>query len=186
MRALSLRIAVVCAVALAALPAAARAQEHIPGLKLQEQKVKAGLVYNFLKYTTWPAKAQKNAGLRICLYGGDSFDGYLYPLRGRTAQQNVIAISEVSRSEDAAACDFVFIHAKQEKHLQHLLRALEGHHVMTASDIRDFAGKGGMIEFATDKQRIAVFINEDAISAAGLRIDSRLLKFARPFPGGRE
>ena len=70
-------------------------------MQLNEQTIKAGLVYNFLKYTTWPGQDQKDGGdkrhLEVCLLGVSPTDSYLAPLAGQTAQQLVIDLVRKSR-----------------------------------------------------------------------------------------
>lgn len=162
----------------------ARAQDQAP-LQLYEEKIKAGLVYNFLKYTSWPANAagSGNTGLRVCLLGDGPFDSYLYPLQGRMAQQYVIVIKKITKAEDARNCSLLYIHQDREDVLPQILQALKGWHVLTISDIAQFAAQGGMVEFGREDQKIDLLINKGAVDAAGLSIQARLLKLARLVPG---
>lgn len=150
----------------------------IETVKLQENKIKAGLVYNFLKYTSWPVN---NLGkIRVCLYGGDSFGGALNPLMGRTAQQQIIDVREISDVNDSADCEMVFINKSHEKEMPLILSALSNSHVMTLSDIKDFSHKGGMVEFSKEEdQRIHLVMNKTIIDNSGLVIEERLLKLAK-------
>jgi hypothetical protein len=167
-----------------ALPGAARAQSGgdsgASSLQLYEQKIKAGLVYNFLKFTDWPGgnPAIKAGKLRVCLYGEDPFDGYLYPLEGRTARQLNIMISRVQSLGETAQCSLVYIHRSHETELPRILAFLQGKSVMTISDIDKFAEKGGMVELAIQDRRIHLFINPRATQAAGIRIEDRMLKLS--------
>jgi hypothetical protein len=156
-----------------------------PPLELYEEKIKAGLVYNFLKYTVWPAEALSgsNGRLRVCLLGDDSSDGYLYPLEGRTAQQYVIVITRIGSVSDAANCSLVFVHRSQEGALPRLFQFLKGKHVLTVSDIGRFAEQGGMVELGKDNDKISLLINKRALDSSGLSIQSRLLKLARMVQG---
>jgi hypothetical protein len=158
------------------LSALAQIQPASTSLTLYEPKLKAGLVYNFLKYTTWPQNPEGR--LEVCLYGGDSFNGYLYPLKGRTAQQYVISITSISSIPETAHCDFLFINKRASNAVPQILKFLQGKHVLTASDIPSFASQGGMIEFGMENQRISVNINQKAVNQAGLHIHDRLLKLA--------
>lgn len=170
---------------LAITPAISKAQAQAQSasasaaLTLYEPKLKAGLVYNFLKYTIWPQGAGEQDRLRVCLYGGDPFEGYLYPLRGRTAQQSEIAIVHVNSIPDTANCHFLFIHRREAAAMPQILAFLQGRQVLTASDIPAFTRHGGMVEFTMQNQRINVIINKEAVDRAGLRIHDRLLKLAR-------
>lgn len=150
----------------------------VEAVQLQEGKIKAGLVYNFLKYTSWP---DNNLGkIRICLYGGDSFEGALYPLSGRTAQQQVIDVREISDINDSMDCEMVFINKAYEDEMADVLSVLDNTNVMTLSDIKNFSHKGGMVEFSKEKdQRIHLVMNKTTIDRSGLVIGDRLLKLAR-------
>jgi hypothetical protein len=148
-------------------------------VRLYEQKIKAGLLYNFLKYTTWPESSlpQDKKNLRVCLFGGDPFDGYLYPLEGRTAQKHTITIQQIDTIPAAENCHLVFIHKRERAELPQILAALGKHAILTISDITEFAEKGGMVEFATQgDQRIHLYLNKDSIQRSGLSVQDRLLK----------
>lgn len=148
---------------------------------LYEQKIKAGIIYNFLKYTNWPPEAlqKSNNALNVCLFGGDPFDGYLYPLDGKTAQQHTIAIIQVKDVEETGTCGLVFVHRNTERHLPELLRFLKGKPVLTVSDLAQFTLQGGMVELVREDQRVSLYVNEDAAAAAGIQIAGNILKLAK-------
>lgn len=159
-------------------------------LPLYEQKIKAGLVYNLLKYTEWPkistvlrddnksAENPNNTKLQICLFGDDPFDGYLSPLEGRTAQQATITIIHVTQVQQTEHCSVVIIHRNQTQHLTQLLQFLRGKNVLTISDIAQFAEQGGMVEMTRQDEKIALHINKESLDSAKLSIDARMLKLA--------
>ena len=159
---------------LRALPAGAEA------MHLDEQKIKAGLVYYYLKYTTWPPRAAGGEGkyLSVCLYGGDAFGGALDPLEGRTAQQYTIHITHISSSAAIANCDLLYIDRSQESHLDVILAAAGHDNVLTMSDIANFARRGGMVGFSMQDQRIHMAINKRAAEKSGIAIQPRMLRLA--------
>jgi uncharacterized protein DUF4154 len=166
---------------MALAPPSLHAQEK--PLQLYEQKIKAGLVYNFLKYTTWPANAAPQGTLHVCLFGGDPFDGYLSPLKGRTAQQAVIDITTITRVSEAENCNMVIIPSSQAKSLPALLEFLKDKHVLTVSDIDQFARLGGMVEMTKENEKINLYINKTAVQGAGLGIQGQMLKLAKIVSG---
>lgn len=170
-------IAVVVTIAISA-PASARSTADI---QLNAQKIEAGLIYNFLKYTAWPQSSLSgsNPNMVVCLYGGDSFDGHLDPLEGRTAQQYVIAIRQIYRIEQLDACHLVFIPQSRQGDLQKILARIKNKTVLTVSNIPDFAAQGGMVEFFTGADhRMHLNINTKAVRSAGLHIQDRMVKLA--------
>jgi hypothetical protein len=154
-------------------------------LQLYEDKIKAGLVYDFLKYTNWPADilAKSHNNLRLCLMGNDSLDSYLSLLKGRTVQQYTIMITPAKSIAETENCSMVFIHGSQENILPQIFLRLNGKRILTVSDIDQFISRGGMIEIRKQNDHIEFSINERALDQAGLSIQSRLLKLAKPASG---
>lgn len=144
-------------------------------LLLPEQKIKAGLVYNSLKYTNWPTET---ASVIVCLYGGDPFGGSLQPMEGRSAGNRIIALREINDEQAIQSCNLLLVHANQHKFWPKLRALLSGHSILTVSDIPDFTQQGGMIEFTHANQRIQMKINLDAINTAGLHVQDTLLQLA--------
>lgn len=154
-------------------------------LQLYEQKIKAGLVYNLLKYTTWPKESplEINKQLRICIYGEDPFNGYLAPLEGRTAQQVPIFIRQIKSTKDVEQCNVIIVHQQQAQQLSELLDVIKGKNILTVSDIEQFAQLGGMIELAKEGDKISLYINKSAVTQAGLSIQDPMLKLAKIVEG---
>jgi hypothetical protein len=161
----------------AALLTPAYAEENV---QLVEQEIKAGLLYNFLKYTQWPPEhaQQANGDAVVCLFGGDPFNGHLQPMAGRTVNQHGIEIRNVHTLQEIDACSLLYIHADEKANWPQLQKALAGKDVLTVSDFGGFAESGGMIEFTRVDNRIGVKINVDAVTAAHLAVQGRLLRLA--------
>lgn len=147
-------------------------------LSLQEQEIKAGLVYNFLKYTDWPPEAggQEEAPIAICLFGKDTFGNYLRPLTERTVNRKSIALRNVQQPDEAAQCHLLFIGEKNMENWPELHDSLQGKSVLTVSDAENFVASGGMIGFGHKDQRISVELDMEAVKASRLHIQDRLLK----------
>ncbi|MGZ9097525.1 MAG: YfiR family protein [Micavibrio sp.] len=166
---------VVVAATVTCLPAAARSTAD---MQLNAQKIEAGLIYNFLKYTVWP-QSSLSGNMVVCLFGGDPFDGKLDPLEGRTAQQYVISIKRIYRVESLDGCHLVFIPQSQRAALRNILARSKGKAILTVSNIPNFAVQGGMVEFYTGPdQRMHLNINTKAVSGARLHIQDRMVKLS--------
>lgn len=149
-------------------------------LQLYEQKIKAGIVYNLLKYTNLPEKTLPliNGKLQICLYGEDLFEGYLSPLEGRTVQQITIAINSIKTPAEVESCSVVIIHHTQLHKLPQLLDTINKNHILSISDAKSFAQLGGMIELSKENEKISLYINTTAVAEADLSIQDPMLKLA--------
>jgi hypothetical protein len=151
----------------------AHAQESI---QLVEQEIKAGLLYNFMKYTDWPSDGppELSAPMVVCLFGGDPFRGRLQPMVGRTVNQHVIELRQLQAIDELGMCSLVFVHADAKSQWPQLRMALAEKAMLTVSDFPGFADSGGMIEFTRIKNRIGVKIGAGAVMAAHLEVQDRL------------
>lgn len=169
-------LVVLCALGPGFFPISASAAET---LRLHEQKIKAGLLYNLLKYSVWPPEVfAKGDSFHVCLYGGDAFQSALDPLQGRTAQQRIINIKKIYNLDELSACHVVFISQSQQEKLPLILETLKNHPVLTVSDIEKFSQKGGMVEFARSENRIRLHFNQSAIDRERMYVGEQLLKLA--------
>lgn len=151
-------------------------------LTLHEPEIKAGLLYNFLKYTDWPAG--RNQGmLVVCVFGSDPFEGYLKPMGGRTVNQREIALRTIHDAAEAKNCHLLFVNANEKDSWPQLQAALGGSSVLTVSDFDGFASSGGMIEFGHEDNHISANLNIDAVTAASLHVQDRLLRLVKVVHG---
>jgi hypothetical protein len=145
-------------------------------LQLHEQEIKAALLYNFLKYTDWPPSAVSSSSITLCVFGSDPFQGYLQPMAGRSVNQRSIAIRQVSDAASAGGCNLLFVNADEQDAWPALHEALKGKSALTVSDFDTFVARGGMIQFGHRDNHISATLNMDAINAAGLHVEDRLLR----------
>jgi hypothetical protein len=159
---------------LMALGASARSEP----LQLFQQEIEAGLLYNFLKYTQWPAAEDISAGdAVVCLIGAGPFERQLAPMASRTVNRRGIEIRTVT-IQALDGCWLLFVRADQQADWPGLQKRLAGKPILTVADFAPFAASGGMIEFTRTDDRIGVKVNVDAVTAAHLAIQDRLLRLA--------
>jgi hypothetical protein len=157
------------------------------GLQLYEQEIKAGLLYNFLKYTNWPAASFDNDNkINLCVYGDDPFSGYLEPMQGRSVNQRIIRIRNIHAINEIENCQMLFVNENNKSEWPELRNYLSGQAILTVSDIKSFTKEGGIIEFANTGGHIAVKLNEDIAREAKLSVQDRLLKLVTIVHGGRK
>jgi hypothetical protein len=149
---------------------------HASTVRLIEQKIKAGLLYNFLKYTEWPADSASGP-LVVCLFGGDAFDGHLRPMAGRTVHQRPIEIRPVG-IDDLSGCALLFLRSDESASWPAVRQTLASKDILTVGDFAGFSAEGGMIEFTSIGNRIGIKVNTGAVTTTRLKIQDRLLKLA--------
>lgn len=144
-----------------------------------EYQVKAVFLFNFAQFVVWPRQASSEASLVIGVLGEDPFGAYLdQTVRGEKVNDRPLVVQRFRRVTDIKACDVLFISRSENDRMEQILGNLKGRSVLTVSDTEDFAARGGMIQFFTERNKIRMRINLDAVKAADLKVSSKLLRVA--------
>lgn len=143
-----------------------------------EDKLKAGFLLNFTKYTEWPASDAHSHDLLICGIESQSLSGQLETLRGRRVAGRVIRVLAPARPSEWAGCQMLFIDVEARIRPETVLRMLGQAPVLTVSDAPGFIQAGGMIGLKLRGGRIRFEINQGAARESGLVLSSQLLKLA--------
>jgi hypothetical protein len=156
-----------------------------PSQPVSEAVVKAGFVYNFAKFTEWPAGtwAAGSGTVQLCLTGADpqgavsaAFDNK--PLQGRN-----LSVRRNVRLDELRGCHILYVNDPDERRQAEALRTVRGLPVLTIGDNDGFSELGGMIGLVSVGDRIQFEVNTDVAHAAGLKISSQLLRLARTVRG---
>ena len=159
---------------LSVLPAQAGERE------VAEYEVKAAFLYNFARFTEWPAGsfADDQAPLTLCVLGDNPFGKASNPIQSKTVKNRPVAFREVLVADEAGGCHVLFISASEQPHVDAILQTLGKRSVLTVSDMKRFTLSGGMISFVMVDDKIRFEINNGAAKRAGLKISSQILKLA--------
>ena len=148
-----------------------------------EYELKAAFLYNFIKFTEWPAGAagKKDVPFVIGVVGKDPFGAVLDKvIDGENFHGKTIVARRFPRMDEAAAtAQVLFISASEEANLTAILRLLDGQAILTVSDIESFAERGGVINLKKKSNKITLEINVDAAKRAGLAMNAQLLRLAK-------
>ena len=147
----------------------------------REYRIKAAFLYNFAKFTVWPAAAfaDAKAPLRLCVLGEDPFHGALAALEGRTAKNRPIVAGRLSSGDPLGQCHLLFISASEHGRLGTILESLRSMPVLVVGDTPHFARSGGTIRLKIVGDKVRFEFNVRAAQHAKLKIDSRLLRLGR-------
>ncbi|MCK4306045.1 MAG: YfiR family protein [Candidatus Eisenbacteria sp.] len=152
-----------------------------PASQPTEYELKAAFLYNFAKFVTWPTNSFStiNSVVTIGILGDDLFGSALDTvLEGKTVKRRAFVIRRSCRIDEVKDCAIVYISLSERGRVRRILDALEGHAVLTVSDLDDFARSGGIINFFMEHNRLRFAINISAADKAGLKISSKLLSLA--------
>lgn len=154
-------------------PFAGAAQGAVP-----KEQIKAALVFNFLKFTEWPADAANaaNAPLTLCVAGPDrKTEAAFAQVQGRMIENRPIQVRTV-RGNDVSACHLLYIHDNGRDLLPQLAA---GHpNLLTVGDQDDFTEAGGVIGLVEQQGRLQFKVNLEMLKRGNYKVSSQLLKLA--------
>ena len=144
-----------------------------------EYQVKAVYLFNFGRFTEWPATTSKEDLFPICVLGTDPFGKFLDDTLTREVinSQKLIA-RRIANARDTATCKILFISNSEAGRIKEILSVLKTTPILTVSDIPEFLNSGGMIQFVMTENKIRFAVNLAAAENAGLTLSSQLLKVA--------
>jgi hypothetical protein len=170
--------AIACSAPLAPGPGARAAVAQT--LQAEEYAVKAAFLFNFARFTEWPAAAfaSDDAPLVLCIVGTDPFGPALDAIEKKPVKGHPLRVDRKATEDGLSRCHVAFISRSRAGDLAEVLKPIETARVLTVSDIPDFARKGGMIGLLMEERKVRFEINVSAADRAGLKLSSQLLKLA--------
>ena len=153
-----------------------------PQLRAQafkEYDIKAAFLYHLAQFVEWPPEAFPAAEtpLVIGVLGQDPFGKALDEIvKDEVVKSRKLVVQRFRQMEEIKICHVLFISQSEAGHLDQILASLKGRHVLSVGDSEDFAQRGGIVRFVTEKNKIRLRINIDSAKAANLTISSKLLR----------
>ncbi len=148
-----------------------------------EYKVKAGYLYNFTKFITWPEDNSKT--FNICIVGEDPFGDLIDPIEQRSAFGRAIKLFRFNRFNKKQRCHILFISTSINDNvlLKGMLVIDDTHASLTVGESNGFAVQGAMIGFVNRLGKVKLQINLKALQQSGLKISAKLLEVAELVAG---
>jgi hypothetical protein len=149
---------------------------------IREYQIKAIYLYYFTDFVRWPSTAFQSSysPFNICVLGKNPFRGVLkFAVKNKTIDKHSVKVQFHSSVKNTSSCHILFISRSKVRNLTKILKYLEQRAVLTVSDIKGFARKGGMIQFVKQGKHIRFYMNRHAAIKANVRISANLLHIAR-------
>lgn len=144
----------------------------------QESNLKAAFIYNFTKYIDWGPYNDRNEFV-IDVLGDSAIANSLRQIaKEKTVNGKPIVVHILENPSEAIDCDILFISRNSGFTLDKILPAI-GKGVLTISEQPGYAEQGTAFNFIIIKNRLKFEANLKAISSAGLKAGSQLLKLAK-------
>jgi hypothetical protein len=151
-----------------------------------ELQVKAGFVYNFAVFTTWPTNppsATTNAFVIGAMDRGEFPNILKETLTGRKIGGLPVRVLRCESIADAQGCRVLYLGGQSVGELAENLTALSNASVLTVGDTPEFTQQGGMVGLVKTNGRVEFHINVPAASRAELTMSAKLLRLAAQIVG---
>jgi hypothetical protein len=167
-------LALACLLTLAAGAAADTPQQR-------ENRIKAALIFKLVKFVEWPPAALEGRDpLQICALGDSAVGESLAAADGKPVRDRLAHYRRIEglSPQDARDCHVLYIPGGVPEIGNGMPASLRGRSVLTVSDGRDFARRGGMIGLVRGENKITFEINLRTAREAGLDPGAPLLELA--------
>ena len=143
-----------------------------------EARLKAGFIANFLQFVVWP---KNSSSLTLCSFGPDRNGDMLEHLADMAGGRGpMLGIRPVRTLSELGGCNAVFVGREEGSLLAGVVGTLAGRPVLIIADIEGGASLGATLSLvAIGGGRLGFDVNMTAAHAAGLQMNTRLLKLAR-------
>lgn len=154
--------------------------------KFTEYEVKAGYIYNFVRFVEWPKGTFTNetSPIVIGIYGNDRFGEIIRrTIRNSTIEGRTFIIKYYNKPTQIQQCHILFVSDITKSETIELLKVVKKKPILTVGDnIQEFCQLGGIINFTPQYSRNRFEINNTTAKNNELIISSKLLTLAKIVP----
>lgn len=145
-----------------------------------EYQVKAGYLFNFLRFTEWPPQAlPAGAPYRIgVVEDPGTYNIIAETLRGKSVNDRAIEVVYLNSHDVVRGCHLVFVPRSVEAASLNLGSASSRESTLLVGESTDYALHDGIIGFVQRGHNIRLQVNLAAAQHAGLKLSGRLASLA--------
>lgn len=168
---------VCCALVSIALGTMPHAQTQV-----SDRSVKAAFLVRFADFVTWPDEAQSRH-FTICLSQSHPFGTAVQSAaKGAAVRGRPVVVRELATADSVSDCQLLYVAPSDEL----LLPLSRRRPILTVGEGPTFCQRGGVINLRVVDDRVRFDVSLTHAKAAGLSVDSQLLRLALVVHGGRQ
>ena len=151
----------------------------VRGLDTPRPLIKAVFLFNFARFTEWPASVGSGP-LTLCVLGDAEVASKLDLLVGdRAINGRDVSVASLATFQIIRSCHLLYIAGDDTTRTGGALDAVSTLPIFTVTDGERFLHSRGVATLYTQEGRFRFAINPDAVTRAGLRLSSQVLGLAR-------
>lgn len=141
-----------------------------------EYGVKASFIYNFIKFAEL---SEETKSIKICVYQDSEVFNEFTPLAELEVQQTKLNVQLISRIEELALCNILFISRNLDiENEQKVLVQARKYSLLTIGETDSFINSGGVISFYNKENKIRFSVSKSALGTSKIVLSSKLLRIA--------
>ncbi len=152
----------------------------VNGQEVTAPALKAAFIYNFAKFTEWPADVAPAAGPFVMCVLGDAAVGEALE---RTVKARMVAGHSIAVSYTMPAgpqgCHILYVAGLPARQAAQVVAELRDVPVLTISDVEGFTELGGIVQLFFEHGQLRFGIDYESAKRAWLQISSSLFALAR-------
>jgi hypothetical protein len=157
------------------------------GESYPEHEVKAAFLYNFMRFTDWPAEklGDANAPMRIFVVGKYPPCKTFKDIQKKNGDEKPVEVrifesyKEIKEPNMLQSSHILFITKSERKHTKEILDVAKNNNILTVGENDDFLKIGGIINFVKQDEKMRFEVNMPAANKADIKIRSKLLRLAK-------
>lgn len=158
----------------------------LPAQTATEYEAKTALLFNFIKFVSWPESADTDRRDFVIASPADTaFGTSLKSLDGKRVSGREVRLVHYDEGQLPNVCDVIVVNLPTWDNLPDVERTkLTAAHVLTVSEAAEFTRHDGVLALFLLDDRLAFDINVEAAQSAELEISANLLNLARSLRNG--
>jgi hypothetical protein len=157
------------------------AHAAVPAQTASPHNLKAGFLYNFAKFTEWPAEVLPTGAPLVMCVADDAkvVKALEEATTGRDIEGHALVVRKIELDGLVKACHLLYADGLDAKRGARLIESLKGAPVLALTDFTSFARMGGTANLFVEDGRMRFAVNLDATARNKLRLSSKLLTLAK-------
>lgn len=156
---------------------------------LSENKIKAGLIFNFINFTRWPEATFENSDMAytICIADKEDYPDIFNIITTQTIHARKIQIQKIDSSatrETVKACQILFVLLKNQNDKNKILKITNSLPILTIAESDEQEDSPAMINLVKDNEMIGFTINRQHAKESEIEFSSKMLRLAINVIGG--
>ncbi|MDO8539808.1 MAG: YfiR family protein [Opitutaceae bacterium] len=147
----------------------------------QEAAVKAAGLFKIISFVEWPASAfsTSDAPLVVGVVGRDPIANLIESFaEGETWHGRKVVVRPFSSSRMTGECHVLFVGLSEQSNWSNIRSQCVARPILTISDASQFARMGGIVQLATERNRLHLIVNVGVARESGVTISSKVLRLA--------